>query len=623
MRQRLLFALLTFFSFYYTLIAQSVVYPETVDNPQYATRIDPITKSTGWISDVSIQNVGIINTDHLEFSPVYYENGIVYVTSQTEKGRIDQEIGEPFFELYYAEMNPAGIPIHPEPFSAKINSRLHEGPVAFGKNSREVFFTRNNIKNGNVDTGSKGVVRMKIFGGTKGKADWENIRELSFNSNEYSCIHPALSPDESKLYFSSNMPGGYGGYDLYVVERQGNRWGTPINLGSDINTSANEAFPFIHPSGALFFASKGHNSQGGYDVFLVNFKKTPTPPYKVKNLGTPFNTAADDLGFILHSEGKKGFFASNRNGSVGKDDIYQFDAPNGIPGVTTPEKLEALIAVYDNETNEMLTDVDVRVFALGTDGLVANNDYYDANIIANAESSDFTMELVRRPAIQMLTQNRYTDASGFMKTQLAMDKRYVIVAAKTGYSDNEKLLSTIDATGTITTRIGLNPVREIVKTEPVIETPPLPVLKKGSVIIADNVFYDFDKSAIRSGAARDLDGMLNILRRYPEMTIELAAHTDSRGDAAYNQQLSEARAASAKRYLVARGVANNRITTVGYGESRPRNRCVDGVKCTEVEHQYNRRTVMKVLTVGEPIDIEYYDNAPDRIDRAPKKVRQN
>lgn len=621
MYKKLLFLIFIFFFSLNPTYTQQVVFTST---PDLYTTNPSDDNDEYWVKDVTIKNVGIINSEHLEFSPTYYENGIVYVSSQKETNQVDKIINESFFELFYAELNPAGVPIHPEPFSARINSRLHEGPVAFGRNNKEVYFTRNNIKDGDVDTSKKGVIRMKIFGGRKGPEDWEDIRELSFNSDEYSCIHPTLSPDESKLYFSSNMPGGYGGYDLYVSERKGMSWGTPINLGSDINTELNEAFPSIHKSGTLFFASQGHDSNGGYDIFLINFKKNPMPPYLIKNLGKPFNTTNDDLGFALHTDGKKGFFTSNREDTAGKDDIYLFEAPNGIPGVSTPEKVKAMIAVFDNKTNKIVPNAQIRIFQQAVDGLVADNNYYDANVVAGNNSDELTMELVRRPSVNMPATNLLTDDTGFFNTEFGLDKRFVVLASKDGFLDNEAIISTYDTEGVITVRIGLDRIPEIIKSEPVVEElPPAPIIERGSVIIADNVFYDFGKSVIRAGAARDLDAMLNILNRYPEMMIELSAHTDSRGDARYNQKLSEARAASAKRYLMARGINGDRILTVGYGESNPRNGCVDGIKCSEIEHQYNRRTEMKVLKVGEPVDIEYIDNAPDKIDKAPKGLRKS
>lgn len=570
--------------------------------------------------DANVQNTRIINTPHLEFSPVFYENGIVYVTSQKPKARVDKNIGEAFFELYYAELDMSGLPIRPQAFSARINTRLHEGPVSFNSDYSRIFFTRNNILNEQKELSDKDAYRMKIYEGEKGPQDWINISELSFNSEAYSCIHPSLAADEQKLYFASNMPGGYGGYDLYVVSKQGNSWGTPLNLGGQINTDKNEAFPFIYQNDKLFFASLGHEGQGGYDIFLANIENTASPV--IKNIGVPFNSSADDLGFTLNEAGTQGFFTSSRAGGVGKDDIYKFDAPEGFFGKKKEEPLEATIFVFDTETQTALPNAEIRVFRQAEDGMVANPNYYDAQFkAANASERELQVELVRRPSEKMGPPNFKASTDGTVKAPLDQNRRYVFVASKEGYEDDEVFYSTMDNSGNPYLTIGLSKIPEP-KPEPTPPPPPtinkIPIAK-GSVIVLDKIFYDFGKSAIRKGAAHDLDAVIKVMRQYPDMTIELSAHTDSRGSGEYNEQLSLERAISAKDYLVVRGIDANRVTTRGYGEERLRNHCADGVRCSELEHQYNRRTEIKILTRGEAVEVEYLDNSPDKVDRAPKR----
>lgn len=573
-------------------------------------------------SAVQIDNMRLINTPHLEFSPVYYENGIVYVSSVSEEAGRDEAIGEPYFELYYVELSPKGEALPAQNFSPTINTHLHEGPVAFNSDYSKIFFTRNNILNGSVETGKNGFIKMKIFEGEKGEEDWTNIKELSFNSDNYSCIHPTLAQDESKLYFASNMPGGYGGYDLYVSKKEDNEWGKPTNLGPRINTYQNDAFPFLYKDGKFFFASEGHNSQGGYDIFMVNLKDN-TP---VKNLDAPFNSPSDDLGFNLRMDGKEGFFTSDRENGSGKDDIYKIDAPYGIPGITAAEKLDALITVYDNTTKQAIDQAEIRVFRQAKDGMVANPDYYDTQFQATTDKPEELMiQLNRRAVSQMKAPNLVANLNGTANTQLDVNQRYVILASKEGYAPKETLCSTIDEVRKQVIDIYLDEVKAVAEissipetraVEPMIESLLEPIVEKGSVIILDKIFYDFNKSAIRRGAARDLDVILALMLQHPQMTVELSAHTDSRGDERYNRRLSRKRAESAKNYLVARGIAKNRITAMGYGETQPRNGCVDGIKCTEEEHQYNRRTQIKVMEMGANINIEYTDNPPDKIDRA-------
>jgi hypothetical protein len=202
---------------------------------------------------VIIKNAETVNSPYLEFSPVFYQNGIVYVTSRQKGGAVDEKIGETFFELYYSELDGNRNPIKAQDFSINVNSQVHEGPVSFNRKGDVLYFTRNNMKNGVRKADSKGVTRLKIYEAQKGEFDWENVTELPFNSDEYSTCHPALSADGRRLYFTSDMPGGYGGFDLYFVERRGDDWSRPINLGGSINTDKNEVFPFMHESGVLFF----------------------------------------------------------------------------------------------------------------------------------------------------------------------------------------------------------------------------------------------------------------------------------------------------------------------------------------------------------------------------------
>lgn len=465
----------------------------------YAQTEKKVLKNGDLENDVIVKSATHINSDDLDFSPTYYGEGIVYVSSRHDRGGVDESIDENYFDLYYAPVNSEGIPLKPKPFSLTINSVLHEGPVTFNPLNNEVFFTRNNIKNGNIKTDDDGVIGLKIFSSTKVKDVWMNIKELPFNSDDYSCMHPALSPDGLDLYFASDMPGGYGGMDLYVVRRQGFDWSQPVNLGPKVNTAKDEAFPFMHESGILFFTSEGHVGYGQLDMFMLDRNDVFA---QVKNLGQPFNSAADDLGLIVNKKGTSGFFTTSRDMGKGKDDIYYFEAKSGI-------------------------------------------------------------------------QN------------LEIDLSNIVLVPSTAVYD----ISNLD-----------------------IDINTLPV-DKGTVFVLDKIFYDFDEYTIRETAQDDLDRMLRLMQRYPSMEILLTAHTDARGDYEYNMSLSLKRAEAAEVYLVNRGIAKNRIKAFGFGETQPRNRCVDGVECSEVQHQYNRRTEIRVIELERPVNIDYSNNTPDVIDK--------
>ncbi|MBR9921445.1 MAG: OmpA family protein [Bacteroidetes bacterium] len=634
-----------------------------------------------------ITNAVKINSDDLDMSPAFYQNGIVYVSNRYDQGPVDKKMGGTFLDLFYAELDKEGNPLEPQDFSVNLNSQTHEGPSTFSRDGSHIYFTSNNMQNGVHKADDKGVSRLKIYEAKRGVFDWENIRELPFNSDAYSCMHPSLSPDGRRLYFSSDMPGGYGGIDLYVVEKVGDSWTAPLNLGPEVNTPQNEGFPFIHNSGMLFFASAGHDGYGGYDIFMINVSGQSWS--KVFNLGLPMNSARDDLGFILNDEGTMGFFASDRSGGYGKDDIYKVKLPEGLKGINKVLELPSKLIAFNKETNERISGASVRMFERSADGFIEGNDYYDVHLDpSNSDPNELEIKLVRKKPSELGDPLLYTDANGEAISRLKAEKSYILLVEKDGFEMGEVVYSTVGETGPQTIRIPMHPqscvlvaglvsleayesavpgatvriTNQCNQEETVVRTnasgefeaclpfgcdftiqaekqgytkgtnsistqpdklaanPSINVnlqlnpvadnflkepIKEGTVIILENIYYDFNKSAIRRGAARELDALANLMKLYPSMEIEMVAHTDSRGSAEYNMELSLERAEAAKRYLVSQGVQGNRIKAFGYGESQLRNNCKDGSDCSEKQHQYNRRTEVKVSKIAENVDIEY------------------
>lgn len=639
---------------------------------------------------VQLRNTANINTSNLEFSPTFYQNGIVFASSRIA-GKKDKKIDETFFELFYSETDGNGEPLKARAFSLQVNSFLHEGPVTFNRTGDKIFFTRNNIKKGLQKADSKGVTRLKIYEAQKGIYDWEDIEELPFNSDEFSCAHPTLSADGNKLYFSSDRPGGLGGMDVWMVEKTDDFWGQPINMGDKINTEGHDVFPFMHTSGNLFFASNGHGGKGGLDLFMANVMIEDTD---VKNLGTPFNSESDDLGLILSPDGESGYFASNREGGVGKDDIYYFDAVDGIMGATTAELLTSTITIYDLKKSSLIEGAEIRVFEKSNEGFLSgDNNLYQAILLPAKEgSSEFIFKLIRKDVGSLGEADQVSDEKGEATYGFMGENEYLIVVTKEGYTAKETTYSTIGNESISNIRISLEkptcatvsgivrnkvtnqllpntivkfwngctgeeeeifsndqaeyeycakpgcdymikgmkenysgdfvklPAAELTSAnlrKDVLLTPTSdgPSIGAGTVIVLENIYYDFNKSAIRTGAARELDELVVMMQTYSSMMIELSSHTDSRGGGDYNLKLSQARAESAKQFLRSKGINGNRVRAVGYGESQPRNKCIDGVNCTEEDHQYNRRTEVKVTSIDSPVNIRYGNNAPDKIDR--------
>ncbi|MFT4666297.1 MAG: outer membrane protein OmpA-like peptidoglycan-associated protein [Polaribacter sp.] len=639
---------------------------------------------------VVIKNTKKINTSHLEFSPAFYQNGLVYATSRRSQGERDKKIDETYFELFYCDLDGNGLPLEPRQFSLEVNSHLHEGPVTFSRDGNVIYFTRNNLKKGVRKADDKGVTRLKIYAAEKGPRDWQTVTELPFNSDEYSVCHPTLSANGKQLYFASDMPGGQGGFDLWYVERQAESWSKPINLGAEVNSTKNEVFPFIHSSGNLFFSSNGHQGMGGLDLFMVGVGDNVS---EISHMGKPFNSRSDDLGFILNPEGTKGYFTSDRKGGEGKDDIYLFEAFDGVSGSTKPAIISSMIKVYDAESSDMLEGAEVRIFERTSEGFIGSgNTLYEAVLLpSNEGTGELVFKLVRKDAGTLGAADKTTDGEGQAAYEFMGERKYLLLVTKDGYTSKEVVYSTVGNVGDAMIEVPMGKVNcttftgtvkdEVTgealsgsvikvlnlcdKSEEVILTDRqgrfnycLPAgcdyvvtaikeryengtktltgvildnalnadlmlrpikgnngIMEGSTIVLENIYYDFNKSYIRKGADVELDELRGLMLKYKSMEIELSAHTDSRGTAAYNQELSSKRAISAKEYLVGRGISASRITAVGYGESNLRNGCEDGVECSEGEHQYNRRTEVKVLKMDEDVNVHYFDHGPERIDR--------
>jgi outer membrane protein OmpA-like peptidoglycan-associated protein len=647
----------------------------------------------GDISKVMLENTTAINTPQLEFSPVFFGKGLVYVSSRRKSGARDKKIGETFFELFFAELDPNGNPKAPQSFSVNVNSQLHEGPVTFNRSGTVMYFTRNNMKQGVRGADSQGVSRLKIYEAVQGQYDWEFVKELPFNNDEYSTCHPALSPDGKRLYFASDMPGGYGGFDLYMAERVAEGWSTPINLGSEINTAGNDVFPFYHESGNLFFSSNGHEGMGGLDIFMINIAAQSWG--EVTNLGVPFNSPYDDLGFILNPEGSLGFFTSDRRGGVGKDDIYKFTLPQGLAGINMIRELPAQIVVFDEATNSRIEGASIRIFERSPDGFILGNDVYDVQFMpVRPGANELVMRLILKNPEELGEPTLRSNSNGEASSKLKAEKSYFILVSKDGYAGGERIYSTVGENSAQTVRIGLSP-QNCINLDGLVQNSQadLPLaqanvriinqydgseefvrsnsegrfsyclpassnflvevdkpgfnlqrkelstlnlnpndprslelklrlepksemlaqeeeLREGTIIILENIYYDFNKSAIRKGAARELDVLIELMNQYQGMEIELTAHTDSRGTEKYNMELSIERAEAAKKYLISRGISGSRITARGMGESQLRNDCADGVPCTDEQHQYNRRTEVRVSRFDKDIDVIYREVDP-------------
>lgn len=490
-------------------------------------------------SSVKIKNLAI-NSIYSDFSPMFHNESEVVFASAKDSSiyttRRYRWTNQPFLDLYVAKAkNEEGDLMGAKKFSKNINSKYHEASMAFSPDQKTIYFTRNNFGK-KLKRGKNGINHLKIYQSKFVNGEWSEAEELPFNSDDYSTGHPTISPDGKQMYFVSDRPGGYGGTDIYVVDILGNgQFSEPKNLGRTVNTSAKEMFPYITDN-ALYFSSNRSMGFGGLDVFKSDYANGY---FSVGvNMGEPINSSRDDFSYIVDSTGQKGYFASNRLGGKGDDDIYSFLYTfnlNTISGI-----------VEDASTGDLLEGA--KVALLTKDGELL------AETTTNAEG-------------------RYTFKN------LESTTEYTVQTEKEGYLEDKALTNTKDNQG-----IEITQYLKQLKTND-------EILEPSKNFEPNNVYFDFDSYQIKLEAAQELDKLVAILKENEALELKIASHTDSRGSQVYNKYLSDKRAKATRDYIVSRGIDPARIlSAIGYGEERLLNNCSDGNKCPPDKHRLNRRS---------------------------------
>ncbi len=492
-----------------------------------------------------IEDAGV-NSKYSDYGSFVYNNKLYFASARDTGNFVKRKhtwTGEYFTNIYDADLDPStGGASKVNKFKSAINTKFHEASPVFTKDGKTVYFTRNNYINGKKGKDDNKTTLIKLYKAELGKDNkWTNIAELPFNSDNYSTAHPALSPDEKTLYFASDMPGSIGQSDLYKVSINPNGgYGTPENLGNAINTEGKETFPYVTSENEIYFASDGYPGLGGLDVFVASIDNTGKIS-NVQNVGSDVNSPKDDFAYIINPETRRGFFSSNKDGGQGSDDIYKFLETKRLKCI---QELEGIIT--DAETGAVLSGTKVSLFG-----------------------SDMSLK-----------NSTISDASGKYTFSVECGKMYFVRAEKPEYTTKE--------------------VNVTIGTESGKTTLPIQLEKSTcKVTVGDDlgkcfgikmIYFDLDKSDIRREAALDLEKILAVMNDYPNMKIDVRSHTDSRASHQYNDALSDRRAKSTIQWLVKNGIAPNRLTGKGYGENQLVNKCADGVKCTEEEHQANRRS---------------------------------
>ena len=499
-------------------------------------------------------NNASINTENSEYGTAFFGDKIVFAAATDgKKARrgVSQWTGESFYDLYEAEHFQQKLGSR-KSFSSALNTQFNESTPVFTKDGNTVYFTRNNYVNRKLGTDIENTILLKILRATKDKnGNWGNVQEVPFNSDQYNVAHPALSPDEKYLYFASDMPGSLGNSDIFRVEILGdNEYGTPESLGSIINTAGRESFPFFSKDNILYYSSDGIPGLGGLDIFAVKFNPDGTTSKPV-NIGMPGNSADDDFCFVFDSDSKVGFLSSNRPGGKGRDDIYSFIEDKPLE-FACEKKLKGVVKDAKNK-------------AIIADAKVVLSDKIMKEVGTLKSKADGTFE--------------------FEKVN-CNDTHYYLRGEKDKYETAEVKVS-VEKEGDMYYELLLNP-RQM-------------AIKKGvdlaKVFEIKEIKFDYNKANIRPDAAVELTKIVEVMREYPKMKIDIRSHTDSRGADAYNLKLSERRAKATLEWIVKQGISRSRLKAKGYGEKQLLNRCSNGVDCTEEEHQMNRRSEFIVISM--------------------------
>lgn len=588
-----------------------------------------------------VMNVGALNTENAEFSPVFFnqKKSVMFASNRRNTGARNKTFAwddSYFIDMYTSEKKDSLKFDATTSMIKKVSGLYHDGPAALSPDERTLYLTKSNVITRKVKGALINVVNLKLYIIKKDeKGNMLEPESFPYNSDDYSLGHAAITKDGNRLYFVSDMPGGYGQTDLYVSEFKNGQWQKPQNLGQAINTEGREMFPYVHEDGTLFFSTDGRAGLGGLDIYFTVPEMDAY--FEPQTLGYPINTNADDFGFALNDDLKTGYFSSNRAGGKGKDDIYFFRAKEPLMvvmlgGIVFDESTKEPINkawVYLLDKNKLVIDsakVNDKAeyqFAINDPskeyfvGAKERSKYYDrlgpvgklqtgvnkkdiglfpkyklicqvtdakTNTPVEGVKTTFTLKPTANYTLD--PKSYQTDASGTF-TDIIRNKKpgdkleFTVRYEKEGYITVEK---NYDITLDINTVIDLK--EKIQKLELGTDI--------AKVIELKPIYFDLGKWNIRTDAALELDKIVKVMQENPTMTIELGSHTDCRSSKAYNLSLSDKRAKSSAAYIVSKGIAKNRIVGKGYGESKLINQCECEGKvvstCSEEEHQANRRT---------------------------------
>ncbi|SDS94931.1 OmpA family protein [Winogradskyella sediminis] len=510
-------------------------------NPDEVDIFDKLTSKNDDLI-VQIENLPF-NTENSDFGSYIFNNTLYFASSSASDSKVYNWNKEPFLDIFQLEVtteddNSQSYGSPSEINADGLNTDYHEASVAITNDGKTMYFTRDNTtKRNRLKYDKEGTTHLKIYKATLEGDQWSNVEELPFNDDLFSTGHPALSPDNKTLYFVSDRDGGLGQTDIYSVSiNDDGSYGEPANLGDEINTEGREMFPFISNDNTFYFSSDGHLNLGLLDIFESNILKEEATKAPV-NIGAPFNSGYDDFAYFIDSDTQKGYFSSNRPGGKGSDDIYSYTVTECHQQITGIAK--------EKRTDIILSGVTVKL--IDDTGKILEE-------VTTAEDGSYLFDV-------------------------ECGKTYTVLGSKTDYVDDKGSVTTSNENEKVNT----------------LDLTLRPLITEDQIVI-NPIFFDFDKSDIRTDAQYELENIVDVLRKHPEMIIKIESHTDSRGRDKYNLKLSDRRAKSTRDYLLSRDISPDRIeSAIGYGETQLLNDCGNNSNCSEEEHQLNRRSYFYII----------------------------
>lgn len=599
-------------------------------------------------SNYKVENYEDVNTSSSEYCPAFFNNNILISSNRFKLDGVNNKsgwTGKDFYKVFEIK-NKDNIDV--VKFNNKVDAKYNVGPVCFDSKSKKLYVTQNQINDGKVVVSKDKQVKLqiKIFSYVDSSKKWIEEKAFKYNDAEYNVAHAAITKDGKWLVFSSDMPGGQGGMDLWKCKFENGDWSKPENLGANVNTKGNEVFPYISSKDILFFSSNGLEGLGGLDVYLADFKKGN--PGKLSTISYPINSRGDDCGFIINESSDSAYFSSNREGGKGGDDIYiakiskPFITSLAVTGKVTNSKNDApldsaLVAIF-NENGDKLGEVVTRKDGSYSFDVEPNKSYKlvctrpsfadgmkfikigtDAN--QKDLTSDFSLKRNMFGFFCIVTDKKTANLlEGVQITIKDAKSQKVLYVFNTGVDGAfRQKLDNIRVNDVLDYEIGLNKKGywpKSLKYHKQITKPgelllhedldaSLEAIETGvdiaKFIKINPIYFDLAKSNIRPDAAKELDKLVKFMKENPAMVVEIGSHTDCRGTADKNLKLSDDRAKSSVNYVISKGVQSNRIYGKGYGESKLLNDCgCEGAQksnCTEEQHQQNRRTEFVIINM--------------------------